>query len=116
MDPGSFDEKRVRDKKILALTRRVKLKIDDEIEQRHWDRAARVTVQLRDGRRFTALIIHFRGAPKNPLGHAELVDKAKRLTKSVLAPKTFDRLVESVFTLEKLKKISPLSSLLRGDR
>jgi hypothetical protein len=38
------------------------------------------------------------------------------LTKSLLAPKTFDRLVESVFTLEKEKKISALSSLLRGDR
>ena len=116
MDPGSFDEKRVRDKEILAMTRRVRLKIDDEIEQKHWDRAARVTVQLKDRRRFAALIIHFRGAPKNPLSYVELVDKARRLTKSLLAPKTFDRLVESVFTLEKEKKISVLSSLLRGDR
>jgi 2-methylcitrate dehydratase PrpD len=116
MDPGSFDENRVKDQKILAMTRRVKLKIDDEIEQRHWDRAARVTVRLKDGRRFTALIIHFRGAPKNPLSHAELEGKARRLTKSLLSPQTFNRLVESVFTLEKVKKISALSSLFRGDR
>jgi len=116
MDPDAFDDKRVRDEKILALTRRVKLKIDHEIERKHWDRAARVTVRLKDGRRFAALIIHFRGAPKNPLSHAELVDKARRLTKSQLAPKTFERLAESVFALEKIKKLSLLSSLLRGDR
>jgi 2-methylcitrate dehydratase PrpD len=116
MDPDSFDEKKVRDKQILAMTRRVKLEIDDEIERKHWDRAARVTVRLKDGRRFVALIIHFRGAPKNPLGRAELEDKARRLTKSLLAPKKFDGLVESVFALEKLKKISGLSALLRGGR
>ena len=93
----------------------MRLKIDDEIEKKHWDRAARVTVQLKDGRSFSDLIIHFRGAPKNPLSQVELEDKARRLTKSLLAPKTFERLVESVFTLDKEKKISALSSLLRGN-
>jgi 2-methylcitrate dehydratase PrpD len=116
MDPSSFDEKRVRDKQIRAMTRRVRLKIDDEIERKHWDRAARLTVQLKDGRRFTALIIHFRGAPKNPLSDAELEDKARRLTRSLLAPKKFDRLIGSILSLEKVKKMSALSSLLRGDR
>jgi 2-methylcitrate dehydratase PrpD len=116
MDPNSFAEKRVRDKKILAMTRRVQLRIDDEIERKNWDRAARITVRLKDGRRFTDLVVHFRGAPKNPLSQAELEDKARRLTKSLLGPKTFDRLAESVLTLEKVKKISMLGALLRGDR
>jgi 2-methylcitrate dehydratase PrpD len=116
MDPDSFDETRVRDNAIRTMTRRVKLKIDDEIERKHWDRAARITVRLKDGRRLAALIIHFRGAPKNPLSHAELEDKGRRLTKALLAPKKFDRLVETVSGLEKLKKISTLSALLQGDR
>ena len=45
-DPESFDEKKLKDKKILAMMRKVRLKVDHEIEDKGWDRAARVTVSL----------------------------------------------------------------------
>jgi 2-methylcitrate dehydratase PrpD len=112
MDPAAFDEKRVRDKKILAMSKRVRPAVDHEIENKGWDRAARVTVKLKNGRRFSELVIHFRGTPKNPLSLAELEEKARRLTQSVLTPKELNRLSEAVLNLEKVKKISQLSSLL----
>jgi 2-methylcitrate dehydratase PrpD len=112
MDPAAFDEKRVRDKKILAMSKRVRLAVDHEIENKGWDRAARVTVKLKNGRSFSELVIHFRGTPKNPLSLAELEEKAQRLTQSLLTPKELDRLSEAVLNLEKVKKISQLSSLL----
>jgi 2-methylcitrate dehydratase PrpD len=113
MEPESFDERKIRDRKIRAMTDKVKLETDAEIEQKAWDRAARVTVQLKNGRRYAALVIHFRGAPANPLSHAELVDKASRLTRSLLGARRFDQLVEGVCNLEKLKRPSQLTSLLR---
>jgi len=116
MDPDSFDDVRVRDQRIRAMARRVKLKIDEEIEQKHWDRAARVTVHLSDGRRITALVVHFRGAPKNPVTKAELEDKARRLTAAFLTPRGFDRLVEAVFGLEKIERLSVLTALLQARR
>ncbi len=45
-DPESFDERKLKDKKILAMMRKVRLKVDHEIEQKGWDRAARVSVAL----------------------------------------------------------------------
>jgi 2-methylcitrate dehydratase PrpD len=116
MDPDSFNDARVRDRRIRAMARRVRLKIDQEIEQKHWDRAARVTVHLRSGQRFTALIVHFHGAPKNPLTRAELEEKARRLTASLLTPGGCDRLVEAVFALEKIERLSVLTSLLQARR
>jgi 2-methylcitrate dehydratase PrpD len=113
MEPASFDERRVRDKKILAMAKRVRLEVDHEIEARGWDRAARVTVKLKDGRRFSDLIIHFRGTPKNPLSRDELEAKARRLTRRQLAPQQFDRLTQAIFGLHTLKEVSPLSALLR---
>ena len=50
-DPESFDEKKLKDKKILAMMRKVRLKVDHEIEQKGWDRAARVTVSLANKQR-----------------------------------------------------------------
>lgn len=114
-DPESFNEKRVRDRKILALARLVLLKADPEIEKKGWDRAARVTVQLKNGRRHTQLIIHFKGTPQNPLSASELEDKVRRLAQGLLSERKLERLIESVEGLEKLKDVSTLSSLLRGE-
>ena len=66
-DPESFDEKKLKDKKILAMMRKVRLKVDREIEQKGWDRAARVTVSLANKQRPSKLVIHFKGTPRNPL-------------------------------------------------
>jgi 2-methylcitrate dehydratase PrpD len=113
MDPASFDDPKVHDKKILAMAKRVRLEVDGAIEEQGWDRAARVTVALKDGRRFSALVIHFRGAPQNPLSADELEQKARRLTRSLLAPRQLDRLIDTVFNLEKLQRAAQLSAALR---
>ena len=43
-DPESFTDKRISDEKILAMMRKVRLRVDHEIEEKGWDRAARVTL------------------------------------------------------------------------
>ncbi|HEX2228568.1 MAG TPA: MmgE/PrpD family protein [Candidatus Binatia bacterium] len=112
LDPSSFEERRINDKKIIAMTKRVRLEIDGEIEKKGWDRAARVTVQLKDGRRFSEIVVNFRGTPNNPLSVDELEEKARRLTQNLLAPQKFERLCETVFNLEKVRKASQVSALL----
>lgn len=114
-DPESFNEKRVRDKKILAMTRLVRLRVDSEIEKKGWDRAARVTVRLRDGTRYTALVIHFRGTPRNPLSPSELEDKVRRLTQKLISARRREQLFQEVDRLEKLKSVSTLTSILCSD-
>ena len=42
------------------------LRVDPEIEKKGWDRAARVTLSLRNGKRPSVLVIHFKGTPQNP--------------------------------------------------
>ena len=84
-DPESFDEKKLKDKKILAMMRKVRLKVDHEIEQKGWDRAARVTVSLANKQRPSKLIIHFKGTPRNPLTQLEVEDKARKLTRAILS-------------------------------
>jgi 2-methylcitrate dehydratase PrpD len=112
-DPESFSEKRLRDKRILAMMRKVRLQVDHEIEKKGFDRAARVTVQLANKQRPVKLVIHFRGTPKNPLSQTEVEAKARKLTRDLLSARRLERLVETVQSLEKIADVSSIGKLLR---
>jgi 2-methylcitrate dehydratase PrpD len=112
-DPDCFDEKRLKDKRVLAMMRRVRLKVDSEVEQEGWDRAARVTVHLKNRKRHSRLVVHFKGTPQNPLSRAEVEDKAKKLTRSIMSQVKTGRLLDAIRNLEKLPDISSVGNLLR---
>jgi 2-methylcitrate dehydratase PrpD len=112
-DPECFDEKRLNDKKILAMMRRVRLKVDSEIEQKGWDRAARVTVHLKNRKRHSRLVVHFKGTPQNPLSRSEVEGKARKLTRPILSEAKIERLLEALRRLEKITDVSVVGNLLR---
>jgi 2-methylcitrate dehydratase PrpD len=112
-DPESFSEKKLKDKKILAMMRKVQLKVDHEIEEKGWDRAARVSVALANNRRRSELVIHFKGTPRNPMSQLDVQDKARKLTRTLLTAKQLERLVESVNNLERIADVSAIGALLR---
>jgi 2-methylcitrate dehydratase PrpD len=112
-DPESFDESKLTDKKILAMMRKIRLETDSEIEQKGWDRAARVTIGLANKQRHSSLVIHFKGTPRNPLSHSEVEDKARKLTHRLLSERQLDGLVEAVDQLEKIDDVSRIGDLLR---
>ena len=114
-DAECFVEKRLQDKRILAMMRKVRLTVDSEIEKKGWDRAARVTVALGNRRRHSTLVVHFKGTPQNPLSRAEVEEKARKLTRTVFPAAKFERLVEAVRNLERLGDVSTLGALLRPE-
>jgi 2-methylcitrate dehydratase PrpD len=111
-DPESFNEKKLKDKKILAMMRKVRLKIDHEIEEKGWDRAARVSVALPNKQRRSKLVIHFKGTPRNPMSQLDVENKARKLTRGILSEQQLQRLFETVNDLEKIAGLTSLSSLL----
>lgn len=114
-DPDSFDEKKLKDKNILAMMRKIRLNADPEIEQKGWDRAARVTVDLKNKQRHSTLVVRFKGTPQNPLSHLEVEDKARKLTRAILSERQLERLFEAVQRLEKIADVARIGDLLRSD-
>ena len=112
-DPVSFDDKKLKNKKILGMMRRITLEVDQEIEEKRWDRAARVTVTLAGGKRDSALVIHFKGTPGNPMQLPEVEDKARKLTRGLLSERNLVQVIEAVDRLEKLPDVSVIGALLR---
>jgi 2-methylcitrate dehydratase PrpD len=115
-DPESFDERNLKDKRILAMMRKVRLKVDHEIEQKGWDRAARVTVGLANKQRPSTLIVHFKGTPRNPMSQSEVEDKARKLTRALLPARQMEHLVEAVEKLEKIDDVSRIGKFLQRHR
>ncbi len=113
-DPESFAEKRISDEKILTTMSRVRLRVDPEIEKKGWDRAARVTLSLKNGRGPSVLVVHFKGTPHNPMSQSELEEKARNLTRHMVTERKLERLVETVQNVEKMDDISNLGRLLRN--
>lgn len=111
-NPASFSEKRLRDKAILGMMRNVRLSVDQEIEDKGWDRAARVTLALRDGRRLSTLVVHFKGTPHNPMSQTDLEEKARNLTRNILSEKQLERVTDTVRTIETLQDVSTLTAAL----
>ncbi len=112
-DPANFDERKLKDKRILAMTRKVRLKVDHEFEEKGWDRAARVTVDLGKKGSHTKLVIHFKGTPTNPMSPEEVEDKARKLTQGILSQAQFQRLVAALRNLEKIDDVGKIGALLR---
>jgi 2-methylcitrate dehydratase PrpD len=113
-DPESFDEEKLKDKKILAMMRKVRLKVDHEIEHKGWDRAARVTVALANKQRHSQLVVHFKGTPRNPMSRSEVEDKARKLTRAILPEQQLERLVVAVKDLEMIDDVSSIGDLVRS--
>lgn len=112
-DPESFSEKKLKDKKVLAMMRKVRLKIDHEIETKGWDRAARVSVALANKPRQSKLVIHFKGTPGNPMSYLEVADKARKLTRTMWSEAQLEHLIDTVNRLEKADDLSSIGAVLR---
>ena len=113
---GSFDAGKLKDKKIVALMRKIHLEVDHEIEEKGWDRAARVTIELANKRSESKLVIHLKGTPHSPLSPVEVEAKARKLTRGIITERQLVKLVNLVQQLEKVADVGQIGDLLRGAR
>ncbi len=114
-DVTAFYPERVQDRETLALSHRVTVTTDAEMDLRRYDYpAARVAVSLRDGRTFTESVIAHHGDHQDPASRQELLDKFTFLTREVLGAEGCRQVVEAVESLDTLDDVRELTKLLRG--
>ena len=102
-NPRSFSEDSLNDPAIRALARKVKLEAlsDNKGNQK----ATRITVTLKDGRRLVQQMDDFPGMPTKPLSRDELRQKFMMLTASLpAAARMFTQLIE----LESVARVSDI--------
>ena len=109
----AHDKARMQDPAILAVRSKVQLIPDEELARLYPARVSIVEVTLKDGVHFTQRIDAVRGSAENPMTHEELAAKASDLMTPFLGSEKCQRLIDTVFNIEKLTDIRTLSPLLQ---
>ena len=106
----AFTHERLADPLVRDLMRRFELRVDPRIEAAFpAQRAARVVVNARGGRRFEFFQPTRKGDPDLPLTDAELDDKYLELAVPVVGRERADRLLETLRSLESLDSVRDVS-------
>ncbi|MGB7952076.1 MAG: MmgE/PrpD family protein [Candidatus Binatia bacterium] len=111
---SSHDEQRMRDRRVLALRRRIELRGDDALSAAMPSRQGIVEVNLRDGRTLTRHTRAVRGTAENPMTRAEVDEKSYDLMAPVLGKVRARKLCDAIWKLEKVRDLGALRPLWRA--
>jgi 2-methylcitrate dehydratase PrpD len=112
-DVGQYSQENIRNKSLLDFARKVKLTIDKELEKEYPKIiGAVVSMRMRNGKVLQEKVRYPKGEPENPMTQEELEGKFRSLGSKVLPKENLDKLIETVRTLEQLKDIHELTTLL----
>jgi 2-methylcitrate dehydratase PrpD len=111
---SSHDEKRMRDRKVLALRSRIELRGDDALSAAMPSRQGIVEVSLSDGRNLSQHTKAVRGTAESPMTRAEVDEKSYDLMAPVLGKTRARKLRDAVWKLEKVRDLRVLRPLFRA--
>jgi 2-methylcitrate dehydratase PrpD len=106
---AQFQDRKVRDKKVIDLMKRVVLYVDDELERLGYDQVrSRVRVRLKNGRVIDGRYDVARGHPDKPMSWTELTEKFCDCAGLVLPQGNIEETIQLVARFEALKSLKPL--------
>ncbi|MGQ0525095.1 MAG: MmgE/PrpD family protein [Betaproteobacteria bacterium] len=109
---SSHDEKRMKDKRVLALRSRIELYGDDELTRALPSRQGIVELGLKDGRELRNHVKAVRGTTHNPMNRVEVDEKCFHLMAPILGRARARKLCDAVWALESLSSVRALRPLL----
>ncbi len=96
-----FGDEYVRDPKIRALTKRVKVNVSEEANRRMPEAMlCELTLVTKSGGTHTAVVEYHKGHYKNPMSDAEVEEKFRKLAANLLTESQTDQLLERLWKFE----------------
>ncbi len=114
--PAQFEMKKIMDPTIRAQLKKVEVVADPEIEK-VFPALQRVIVNITtvDGRTLSKQLDYPKGDPRNPLSDAEIEEKFRALAEGVLSERAQDKLIGTIWNLEKCTSVTKLMALMTAD-
>lgn len=110
-----FTDEGVRDPAIRAMTEKVVVEVDPELEALGFEHVrAKVTVETTDGRTLSGHADVAIGHPLKPMTRGQLEEKFRECADGVIAPDQASRVVEAVWALESQTSVAALTVALKG--
>jgi len=112
---AQFQDRKVREPKVVEMMKRVTLYVDDEMEGLGYDQVrSRIRIKLKDGRTVEGRADVAKGHPLKPMNWEELGEKFRDCGLLVLPRRNVDRAINLVGKLERERNLLPLIRLLAG--
>lgn len=111
---SSHDEKRMFNKQVLDLRKRITLYGDDALTRAMPSRQGIVELTLKDGRKIRNHVKAVRGTAQNPMTRAEVDEKCYHLMAPILGKSRARKLCDAVWNLEKVRSVTQLRPLLKA--
>lgn len=109
----SFGPKRLRDSALAQLMKKIRVVRDDDFTDRYpAAMPTRITIRTREGKAYTKQKDLPLGHPGNPMSDREVEAKFRSLVGRRLGPTRTERLIHSVWQLERLTDIGMLMPLM----
>jgi 2-methylcitrate dehydratase PrpD len=110
---AAHDKARMQDPAIQRERAKVEVIAEEELERLLPKRVAIVEITLADGTRLEEVNDTVRGTPENPMSQDEVVAKARDLVAPVLGADTCTKLIEKIFSLDRVRDVRELRPLLQ---
>jgi len=111
--PEWYDKSKFRDKKILEIAHKVKVKPDPIADKASPEKMiATVEVTTSRGRQFSAYIELPKGDPQNPMKNEELRKKFMSLAIPILGKAQTEKLTRTINALDKIESVTEITNLL----
>jgi 2-methylcitrate dehydratase PrpD len=112
---AQFTDKKVRERRVVELMKRVTLDVDDEMESLGYDQVrSKIRIKLKDGKIIEGRADFARGHPQKPMSWAELSEKFRDCAALVLSRKSAEEVIRLVGRLPELRSLRPLLRALTG--
>jgi 2-methylcitrate dehydratase PrpD len=114
---AQFVDKKVRERRVVELMKRVTLYVDDEMESLGYDQVrSKIRIRLKDGKVIEGRADVARGHPQKPMSWAELSEKFRDCAALVLPRRNAEEVIQLVGRLPELRGLSPLLRALAGGK
>jgi len=112
LGPGQLTERRIADSAVIDLTKRVSVKLDEELNKAYPEKtSSRVEISLKDGRELAWQTDIPKGDPRDPMEADDLAEKLSRFAGG-RKPERLEKIIGMVMELEKLRDVSELASII----
>ena len=109
---SSHDEKRMKDKKVLDLRKRITLYGDDALTAALPSRQGILELKLKNGKTLYKHVKAVLGTAQNPMTRAQVDEKCYHLMAPILGAARTRKLCDAVWNIEKVGNITKLRNLL----
>jgi 2-methylcitrate dehydratase PrpD len=112
---AQFLDKKVRERRVVELMKRVTLYVDDEMESLGYEQVrSKIRIKLKNGTLIEGRCDFARGHPQKPMSWAELSEKFRDCAALVLPRRSVEAVIQLVSRLPELRSLSSLLRALSG--